>query len=168
MMNLSCIMPPVSSRRRPRAILEEDPLIEWLAWLMDESIRIGPWSIGLDPLIGFIPGLGDMAGAAVSAIIVARAMQQGISRSAVIRMVINVGTDSLVGAVPFVGDIFDFAYKSNIKNLKIYREALRGEREPVRDWLFITLVALIIFVVIALPVIGIFYLGKLIWNAHLF
>src|SRR5689334_20987352 len=101
-------MPPERARRRPRVILSEDPMIEWLAWLMDESIRIGPWSIGIDPLLGLIPGLGDMAGAAVSAVMIGRAMQQGIARSAIMRMVINVGVDSLVGAVPFVGDIFDF------------------------------------------------------------
>src|SRR5216117_2410115 len=87
----------------------EDPVIEWLAWLMDDSIRIGPWGIGLDGFIGLIPGVGDMAGAAVSAVIIARAMKSGIPKSAVMRMVVNVGLDSLVGAVPFFGDLFDFA-----------------------------------------------------------
>src|SRR5438552_4497009 len=95
----------------------EDPFIEWLAWLMDESIHIGPWSIGLDGFLGLIPGIGDMAGAAVSALIIALAMRGGLAKSAVIRMIINVALDSLVGAVPFLGDIFDFAFKANIYNL---------------------------------------------------
>src|SRR5439155_1250337 len=82
---------------------KEDPLVEWLAWLMDESIRIGPWAIGLDPLIGLIPGFGDMAGAVVSTLIITRAMQSGIAKSAILRMVINVALDSLAGAVPFFG-----------------------------------------------------------------
>ena len=86
--------------------LEEDPLVEWLAWLMEESIRVGPWAIGIDPLIGLIPGFGDMAGAVVSSILIARAMQSGIAKSAILRMVINVALDSLAGAIPFVGDIF--------------------------------------------------------------
>ena len=123
------------ARRQPRPYIQEDPFIEWLAWLMDNSVRIGPWSVGLDGFLGLIPGIGDMAGAAVSALIVARAMKSGIPRSAIIRMVINIALDSVAGAVPFFGDIFDFAFKSNMYNLKIYQESIRGEREPRQDWL---------------------------------
>lgn len=135
-------------------------MIEWLAWLMDESIRIGPWSVGLDGFIGLIPVFGDMAGTTVSALIIARAMRSGIAKSAILRMVINVALDSLAGAVPFFGDIFDFAFKSNTYNLKIYREALRGEREPVRDWFFILFVALILLAIVVLPIVGLIYLTK--------
>ena len=149
------------ARRIPKEYREEDPLIEWLAWLMDESIRIGPWAIGLDGFIGLIPGIGDMAGAAISSVIIARAMKSGIPKSAVIRMVINVAVDSLVGAVPFLGDIFDFAFKSNTYNLKIYREALRGERQPIRDWLFIIFVAVILLTIIILPIVGLVYLTRI-------
>jgi hypothetical protein len=102
-----------------------------------------------------------MAGSAVSALIIARAMQSGIPKSAVIRMVINVGLDSLVGAVPFLGDIFDFAFKSNTYNLQIYREALRQERQPVRDWLFITFVVLTLVAIVVLPILGLVYLTKI-------
>jgi len=146
----------------PRERQTEDPFIEWLAWLMDESIQIGPWSVGLDPLIGLIPGVGDMAGAVVSTIIIARAMKSGIPKSAVIRMVINVAVDSLGGAVPVVGDLFDFAYKSNVMNVQIYRESLRGEREPLRDWFFIVFVFLALLVILILPILGLIYLAKLI------
>ena len=149
------------SRKIPREYREEDPLIEWLAWLMDESIHIGPWSIGLDGFLGLIPGIGDMAGAAVSALIIALAMRGGIAKSAVIRMIINVALDSLVGAVPFLGDIFDFAFKANIYNLEIYREAMRGQREPMRDWLFILFVSLILMMIVVLPLVGLIYLTKL-------
>ena len=94
---------------------------DWM--MMDECIRIGPWSIGLDGIVGIVPGIGDMAGGLVGLFIVARALQQGIARSAVTRMVINVGLDTLVGSIPFVGDIFDFAWKSNVRNVEIYKEA---------------------------------------------
>jgi hypothetical protein len=152
------------SRRRNANVrpfpVQEDPLLEWLAWLMDESVRIGPWSIGLDGFLGLIPGIGDMTGAAVSTLMIARAMQSGIPRSAVIRMVINVGVDSLLGALPLVGDIFDFAYKANVKNLQIYREALRGARRPTRDWGFIIVVFMILLAFVALPIVSLFYLAK--------
>jgi hypothetical protein len=148
-------------RPKPTPYVEEDPLIEWLAWLMDDSIRIGPWGVGLDGMIGLIPGIGDVAGAAVSALIIARAMQSGISKSAIIRMVINVALDSLAGSVPFFGDIFDFAFKSNRYNVAIYREALRGERQPLRDWVFIVFVSLLLLAIVLLPIVGLIYLTKL-------
>src|SRR5215813_12441707 len=149
------------ARKKPRPYVEEDPLIEWLAWLMDDSVRIGRWGVGLDGFLGLIPGVGDMAGAAVSALIIARAMQSGISKSAVLRMVINVALDSLAGAVPFFGDVFDFAFKSNVYNLRIYREALRGERKPLRDWFFIVFLALALLAILVLPIIGLIYLTRL-------
>ena len=154
------------ARRKPRPYLEEDPLIEWLAWLMDNSVRLGPWSVGLDGFIGLIPGIGDMATAAVSAVIIARAMKSGIPKSAVMRMVVNVGLDSLAGAVPFFGDLFDFAFKSNTYNLQIYREAIRGERQPVRDWFFILFVSLILVVIVVIPIVGLVYLGRLLLSVY--
>src|SRR5262249_10676410 len=148
------------ARRRPRLYVEEDPLIEWLAWLMDESIRIGPWKVGLDGFLGLIPGIGDMAGSAVSAFIIARAMQSRISKAAVLRMLINVAVDSGVGHLPLLGDIFDFAFKSNVYNVQIYREAIRGDRQPLRDWLFVLFVSVILLVIVLLPIVGLIYLIK--------
>jgi uncharacterized protein DUF4112 len=148
-------------KKRP----SDDPLLEWLAWLMDESIAIGPWKIGLDGLVGLVPGLGDMAGAAVSGFIILGAAQRGIARSAVIRMVINVAVDAFLGAVPLVGDIFDFAFKSNTRNIQIYREALRGERTVVKDWVFIGFVALLLLVIFSAPLVGLIYLGRYLGRA---
>ena len=138
--------------------MEEDPSIEWLAWMMDNSIRIGPWRVGMDGFLGLIPGIGDLASAMISTLIIMRAMQSGISKSAVIRMVMNVAFDSLAGAVPVFGDLFDFAYKSNTYNLQIYREALQGEREPLRDWSFVLMISLVLLVIILIPIVGLFYL----------
>src|SRR5436309_2265011 len=138
----------------------DDALLEWLAWLMDESIAIGPWKIGLDGLVGLIPGIGDMAGAAVSAVIILGAAQRGIARSAVVRMVINVAIDAFVGSLPLFGDIFDFAYKSNMRNIQIYREALSGDRRAIKDWAFIVLVVLVLLVIFLLPLIGLIFLGR--------
>lgn len=148
------------ARRRPREYIPEDPLIEWLAWLMDESIRLGPLAVGLDGILGLIPGIGDMAGSAVSAVIILRAMRSGIPKSAVIRMVLNVALDTLAGTVPLFGDIFDFAFKSNMYNLRIYREALSGDREPMKDWLFISVVTLVLLAIIVAPFVGLILLVK--------
>ena len=106
-----------------------------------------------------------MAGAAVSGFIILGAAQRGIARSAVIRMVINVAVDAFLGALPLIGDIFDFAFKSNTRNIQIYREALRGERTVVKDWVFIGVVALLLLVIFSAPLVGLIYLGRYLGRA---
>ena len=139
-----------------------DPWLEKLAWLMDKSIPIGDkWSIGLDPLLGLIPGLGDALGGMISSMIIARALRDGLPRAAVIRMVLNVAADSFAGSIPFVGDLFDFAFKANSKNIAIYRQVLRGERNVKRDWLFIFLVVLIMLALLAIPMITLVLLARM-------
>src|SRR3954447_13092616 len=120
--------PPGVDDARPRLDYSgrphpSDEVIERLAWLMDNSIPIGGgFRIGLDPIIGLIPGLGDLIGALVSSMIVLQAHRAGIPRSTLLRMVANVGIDAAIGTVPFVGDALDFAFKANQKNLELYRQ----------------------------------------------
>jgi hypothetical protein len=137
-----------------------DSLSEYLAWLMDSSIQIGPVSIGLDGLIGLIPGVGDFATSIVSALIILRAMQHGVHRAAILRMLLNVGFDTLLGSVPVAGDFFDFAFKSNIRNLQIYRESMSGTRKPTKDWAFIAMVIVVLVALAILPILGLIYLVK--------
>ena len=144
----------------------DDPQAEHLAWLMDSSISLGRFSIGLDAIIGLVPGLGDLLTSLIGYWIVWRAMQAGVHRAAVMRMVLNLGVDALVGIVPVVGDMFDMAYKANMKNMKIYREALSGTRAPLKDWGFVALVVAILILLLALPIVGIIFLVQ--WLDHFF
>jgi len=131
---------------------------------MDGAIPIGRWSIGLDPLIGMIPGIGDLIGALISMVIVARAVQAGIPRVAVARMLANIAVDTLVGTIPLFGDAFDFAFKSNLKNLKIYEESLLDRRaSAVRHWWFFGMLFLVIAAGFAAIAAGLFALAR-----HLF
>ena len=124
-------------------VAKVDPWVEKLAWLMDGMIPIGRWSIGLDGILGLIPGLGDLAGALISMLIVLRAVQSGIPRIAIARMMTNIAIDTLVGSIPLLGDAFDFAYKSNLKNLRIYEDALRrGRHANASHWAFFAMVFL--------------------------
>ena len=132
-----------------------DPWIEKLAYVMDRSIPIGRWRIGLDGIIGLIPGLGDLIGALISALIVAAGVQARLPRSAIARMVANVAIEAAVGVVPFLGDLFDMAWKANTKNVEIFRQALKGERSPKKDSLFVTGVVLAVIAILAIPVIAI-------------
>ena len=142
-------------QRDPRDV---DEWLEKLAWLMDRSIKVGPWSIGLDGIIGLIPGFGDATGGLLSSMIVLGAIQAGIPRAAIARMMANVAIDSVVGMVPFVGDLFDFAFKANTKNVTILREALRGERRRSKDWGFLFVILIVLLILIALPLIAAGYL----------
>src|SRR4030095_13742787 len=142
----------------------EDPLAEQLAWLMDSSIGVGRFSVGLDALIGLIPGLGDVLTTMVSVLIVGRALQNGVHRAAILRMLLNLGIDTAVGSVPVVGDLFDFAYKANTKNIQIYRQSLSGQRKPLKDVLFVALVIAFLAAMIVLPILGLIYLTQLIFS----
>jgi Domain of unknown function (DUF4112) len=95
--------------------------------LMDDAIAIPGtnYRIGLDPIIGLIPGGGDTVGLILSAWIVIEAAQMGASKSALGQMVLNIVLETLVGTVPVVGDVFDVAWKSNTKNIRLLEDHLQ-------------------------------------------
>ena len=154
--------------RKPEPIPFDDPVSEQLAWLLDSSIGIGPITIGLDGLVGLIPGLGDVITDLMGMLIVVRAMKNGVHRAAILRMVGNLAIDALVGSVPVFGDLFDFAYKANMKNIQIYRESLSGAREPLKDWGFVVLVVVILLVLTILPLLSLFLVLQWIGGSHFF
>jgi hypothetical protein len=92
--------------------------IRQLARLLDEVLRIPGTNIrfGLDAILGLIPGAGDVAGGILSAFIILQAARLGAPGSVLARMVMNVAVDSIVGAVPVLGDLFDIGWKSNTRN----------------------------------------------------
>jgi hypothetical protein len=131
-----------------------DEVIERMVWLMDNSIPLaGGIRIGLDPVIGLIPGLGDILAGVVSAVIVLQAQRAGIPRSTLLRMVANVGIDTVVGSIPFAGDLFDFAFRANTKNLALYRASRAGVHDPRRDTAFLILLFLALGIIVALPIL---------------
>ncbi|MFN6558720.1 MAG: DUF4112 domain-containing protein [Nostoc sp. ChiSLP01] len=115
--------------------------IRKLSRLMDTSIRI-PFTgfrIGIDPIIGLVPGAGDLISTAFSAYIIFLATRFGIPRQDLAKMIFNVGLETVVGTVPFVGDLFDAFYKSNIRNLAILEQHLtvvEPELQEVSDELY--------------------------------
>jgi len=106
-----------------RAILDQ---MDGLAWLLDNSIKIPiiNYRIGLDAIIGLIPGLGDVAGLVVSSVIVLQAIRLGAPSATLTRMVLNIVAEALVGLVPMFGDVFDATFKSNVRNMILLRAAM--------------------------------------------
>jgi hypothetical protein len=138
---------------------DDDDLVEKIAWLMDRAIPLGGgWSIGLDPLLGLIPGLGDVLSAGISSVIIMQAHRRGIPRATLLRMVANVGIDAAFGVVPLLGDVFDWAYKANTKNLELYREAIAGARDSRQDVTFLLVLLAILGLIAAIPVIAVGWL----------
>ncbi len=138
-----------------------------LAWFLDDSIPLpGGWRIGVDALVGLIPGIGDAVGAVVSAYIINEARALGAPRSVLLRMSWNVMLDTIVGAVPFFGDIFDAAHKANSKNLALlerYQLDPVGSRRSSRFFVFgfSLLLLLLVLAMIAIPVLVIVALVRL-------
>jgi hypothetical protein len=97
---------------------------ELLAWLLDNSIPIPGTGrrIGLDALIGFVPGLGDLLSGGLGLLVVIRGVQRGLPRIVIARMLANVAFDFVVGSIPVIGDAFDLWYKSNARNVALLRQ----------------------------------------------
>lgn len=107
--------------------------MDWLAYLLDNSIPIPGTGrrIGIDALIGLVPGFGDAAGTALSAVILVQAARLGVPVPVLLRMLLNVGLEALVGAIPILGDVFDAAWKANARNVALMHAALDAPG-PVR------------------------------------
>jgi len=109
-----------------------------LAYWLDDRFRVPGtrWRVGLDGLLGLIPGIGDTATALIGAYIVLEAARIGVPKAMLARMLANLGLDYVVGLVPLVGDVGDIAWKANRRNARMLRDHLLARRadaaNPVR------------------------------------
>ncbi len=118
---------------------------------MDTQFKIPSTGIqfGLDPVIGLIPGLGDFTGFLVSGYMILICARNGASGFLLARMTLNILVDALVGAVPVIGDLFDFAYKANNRNLKLMRQHYVEGRHKGGAWKLVVPLLIILFLIIA-------------------
>lgn len=111
-----------------------------LANTMDSLFQIPGTGIrvGLDSIIGLIPGVGDALSLLPAGYIVANAAHMGVPKSTLLRMGMNVGVDTLIGAIPLIGDVFDIGWKGNRRNVALLRKHLErtgpGGAEPLRHY----------------------------------
>ncbi len=105
----------------------------YLVDLLENKFEILGWRFGLDPILGLIPGIGDLLGMLISSYLVWVGWKMNIPRVKIWEMVWNLVIDLVIGSLPVVGDVLDFVYKANVKNLRILKEFEEGEViEPIR------------------------------------
>ena len=131
--------------------------LEKLAWILDSVIPIPGtnWRIGLDGLIGLIPGVGDISAGAISTYILYQALRMGVPTMVVGRMLLNIVMESVVGVIPFFGDIFDFAFKANKRNVELLREYVDQPDTVKRRSTFTVIITIVGFLLV---------LGLLVWG----
>lgn len=115
-------------------------IADMLAKVLDTSIRIPgtSWSIGLDPLLGLIPGIGDVIANLIGTVILGIATRLQLPRIVLTRLSLNLLINGTVGAIPVLGDIFSLWFKSHVRNAALLREAaMRPDRETHVDWLYV-------------------------------
>lgn len=92
-----------------------------LSYWLDEGIRLPGTRIriGLDPILGLVPGVGDAAGALMAVALLVEAARRGVSRYTLMQITANIVLDAVLGSVPIAGDLFDAAWKANVRNLAL-------------------------------------------------
>jgi hypothetical protein len=119
-----------------------------VSWFLDRSIPVGKWRIGVDPLIGLLPGAGDWIGALLSLYVFYEGARLGLSTRVLMRMAGNILVETIVGAVPILGDMFDFVWQANMRNVALieqhYRPELRGRSVEQIGWFIVAFAALVL------------------------
>ena len=127
-----------------------------MAHLLDDYFRIPGTSFrfGISGIVGLIPGIGDVLGGVVSCVIVLAAWLNGVPNVTIARMVANVAIEVIVGMIPFVGDLFDIAFKANRRNYALLSGSLQMvPRDTKRDWLFFGAIGLFMLGLTVIPVL---------------
>jgi hypothetical protein len=140
-----------------------------VGWLLDASIPVPGTRIrlGIDQLIGLVPGIGDILGGILSLYIILEASRMGVPGSLLARMGWNVAVDTLVGEVPVLGDLFDIGFKANLRNLDLldgYFQRPTESRRASRGVVALLIVGLLLLTVgaVALAVLLVRFLSGLV------
>ena len=143
--------------------LNEEKLLRLkrLSHNLDEAFTIPGTErkIGIDPIIGLIPGGGDLIGGALSIYIMHAGIRMGMPRSVIIRMFGNIALEFIIGCIPIIGDLFDAMWKSNQRNVKLIEDSIISEEKNTIFGYFLigvlikTLVTAILLVIIAVSTV---------------
>lgn len=146
-----------------RPLLSSNEHLDYIASLLDDMWRIPGTKVrfGLDALIGWIPGIGDVMAGVASCVIVFASWRRGVAPVTLARMVANILLETAVGGVPVVGDVFHIFWKANRRN---YRILIREKEEPRlktwRDWIFLGVLVIGALVAVTIPIVVLIWLAR--------
>ena len=132
-----------------------EALRRW-ARLFDSAFQVPGtrFRFGLDPLIGLLPGIGDLVSPIFGTVIIWHAAALRVPKVVIVRMAINAIVDGVVGSVPIVGDAFDFLWHANEWNMALLeRHATAGQPATSGDWVFVTLCVIAIVLAAVIPLL---------------
>jgi hypothetical protein len=155
------IIPPGAEPRAARSTLSDEQLEDIASWLDDVFVIPGTnLRFGFDALGGLLPGIGDLLTGMASMLILQASWQRGLPRVALLRMLVNIAFDTVVGSIPIAGDLFDVAWKANRRNVDLMKKYSAGSerRHSFDDYLFLGLLAAIALALLALPIVVLFLL----------
>ena len=141
--------------------------LDILAHLLDDCFRIPGTQIhfGLDGIVGLIPAIGDVLAGLASCILIFAAWVRGVPYVTLARMAVNLALDVVVGAIPFLGDAFDIAWKANRRNYKLLiRHIEQPRRHTWKDWLFLAILTAILMAIFIVPLLVLVWI--LDWLLH--
>jgi hypothetical protein len=150
---------PTPSRRphRDGVVVDSDTsderaALERLSYYLDELFVVPGTSyrIGLDPIVGLLPGIGDVTTSAASAYIVARAAALGVPRATLARMLLVLVVDAVFGSLPLVGDAFDAVWKANRRNVRLLESRLDAPARVEQDRRFVLVVTAVLTLLLVL------------------
>lgn len=161
------VIPPSSQRPPIKApgddANERDATAKIVARWLDELLQIPgtKFRIGLDPLIAFIPGIGDFLSSSVSAVVILESVRKGVAFSVVFRMGLNMVINALFDAIPGIGPFFSAFFKSNSRNLMLLQRWQEGDHQAVKRSSRIVLLCVVVLFCLCVA------LALLVWSAYM-
>ena len=124
--------------------------------LLDSAFRVPGTNLtfGLDPILGLLPGIGDLTTPFFAAVLLLHAVRLRLPKVVQLRMLMNAAIDFGIGLLPVVGDLFDFGWKANVRNLALLeRYAHPGTKASASDWAFVLIILGVLALLAITPVL---------------
>jgi hypothetical protein len=138
-----------------------------LAQVLDRSIRVPGTDIriGLDPIVGLIPGFGDAVASLAGSMILFLAAQLHVPKIVLVRMSVNIALNGAIGSIPLLGDVFSIWFQSNVKNVELLERHVEEERtSTLADWAFVIGLLLLIIGVFVGMLFALAWGFKAVWQ----
>ncbi len=163
--------PAGAGRNADQSSVERESLrrmADLLARILDTAIPVPgtSWRIGLDPLLGLVPGIGDAIANVIGSGILVLATRFGVPRIVLVRMSINMFLNGAFGAVPVLGDLFSVWFRSNARNAILLRRHSQSERQSstAGDWLFVIGLGVATLTAMVATIIGVLWITVRLWR----